>query len=124
MNKKELTQIFTDLGADDPESWATSEVEEGIPQLARFLFLKGCWDNIITDGDNTWIDRIISDTPEESNEPYSGTAHALRRLIASGANRDDISEVVRGIQAELLFKFCYQRAPGMAYFPVLGFVQK
>jgi hypothetical protein len=37
---KRLTEIFKEGGAIDPESWASSEIEEGIPQLARFNFLK------------------------------------------------------------------------------------
>jgi hypothetical protein len=108
VNKDELTSIFADLGANDPESWAESEIKEGNPQLARFLFLKGCWDHIVTDGDTHWIDAEVANTPEHSSGPFAGTAHAIRRLLASGANRDDITEVVRGKQAELLHQVCYQ----------------
>lgn len=108
MNKDELIKIFSDLGANQPEIWAESEVEEGIPQLARYLFLKGCWDNIVPDDDANWIDNIIDNTPEDSHEPFAGTAHALRRLLAIGANRADISAVVRGMQAEFLHSLCYQ----------------
>jgi len=110
MTKEKLTKIFEDLGAANPEDWAESEVSEGIPQLARFLFLKGCWSNIVSDTEPSWIDEIISRIPEDSNELFAGTAHALRRLLASGANREDIAEVVRGMQAELLFHVCYQLA--------------
>ncbi|MBW8183368.1 hypothetical protein [Shewanella nanhaiensis] len=28
MNKEELTNIFKKMGADDPESWALSEIDE------------------------------------------------------------------------------------------------
>lgn len=37
---KSLTEIFRQAGAKDPESWASSQIEEGINQLARFSFLK------------------------------------------------------------------------------------
>jgi len=108
MNKKELSRIFKELGATDPEGWAESQVKEGIPQLARYLFLKGCWDNIVKDGDTTWIHAQIENTPEESDAPFSGIAHALRCLLKAGANPQDISDLVRCTQAELLFSICYQ----------------
>ena len=108
MNKEELTDIFKKLGAPNPEGWANSEINEGIPQLARFLFLKGCWDMIVPDGDASWIDNRIAHTSPTSNEPYAGSAHALRRLLSCGASRDDINEVVRCAQAELLFEIGYQ----------------
>mgnify|MGYP001074943207 CR=1 FL=1 len=54
---EELLAIFRKLGADDPESWARSESEEGIPQLARFVFLRQAWRNcVIDDGDLGWIE--------------------------------------------------------------------
>lgn len=108
MTKEELTSILGDLGVPDPESWADSEISRGIPQLARFLFLKGCWDLIVSDGDTSWIDSSIKRTSPSSNEPYAGSAHALRRLMACGVSKDDINEVVRCAQAELLFGICYQ----------------
>ena len=39
----DLAHLFKIAGASDPEAWARSEVEEGIPQLARFLFLRQAW---------------------------------------------------------------------------------
>ena len=39
-NIGKLTALFQKFGAPDPESWAASQVEEGIPQLQRFLFLR------------------------------------------------------------------------------------
>ena len=38
-----LAETFRRLGAGDPEAWALSEVEDGIPQLARFIFLRRLW---------------------------------------------------------------------------------
>ena len=108
MNKKDLVNIFRELGAANPEGWAESQVAEGTPQLARFLFLKGCWDNIVKDGDIGWIDRQIQSTPDDSKAPFSGVAHALRRLLESGAKPEDITELVRGMQAEFLFSICHQ----------------
>ena len=40
-------------------------------------------------------------------KPYAGVGHALKRLRARGATSDEITDLVRGMQAELLFSFCY-----------------
>ena len=107
MIKDELITVFRTLGARDPEEWAQSEIEEGIPQLARFLFLKGCWDRIVLDGDTEWIDNLLNNVPESSDDPYAGGAHAMRRMIDAGAAKEDISELVRASQAEFLAELCY-----------------
>ena len=44
---QKLTKVFDRLGAADPESWARSEIEEGIPQLGRFVFLRALWDTVL-----------------------------------------------------------------------------
>jgi len=103
----DLTDLFSSLGASDPESWAASEVNEGIPQLARYLFLKGAWEAVVDADDPTWIERVLEQTPVDSDAPYAGMAHALRRLLDDGADPAAIHEVVRGMQAESMFSFCY-----------------
>ncbi len=107
VDKSQLVSIFRELGARDPEDWADSEISEDIPQLARFLFLKGCWDVIAPDGDTSWIDNVLENVPESSDEPFAGQAHAIRRMLAKGCTRADIAELVRCVQAELLFDICY-----------------
>lgn len=103
--KERLTDLFTQLGATDPESWASSQVDEGINQLGRYLFLKEAWARVIDD-DSSWIDREIKASDSRPNDPYSGTGQALAALISEGANRQLLTDVVRGMQAELLFDLC------------------
>ncbi len=103
---EELTNLFRKLGARDPESWASSQVSEGINQLGRFLFLRQAWRKIIDEGDVSWIDREISEAEKRPNTPFSGTGVALQRLLEQGAERKDVSDVVRGMQADLLFSLC------------------
>ncbi len=110
MNKDELTSIFASLGADDPESWADSEVSENIPQLARFMFLKGAWQRIVTDDDTQWIDNVVLNVPPDSNDPYAGAAHAIRQMIDAGVSKSVIAQLVRATQAEFLCDLCYMLA--------------
>lgn len=107
MNQKELAATFRKLGARDPEDWARSQVEEGIPQLARFLFLRQAWRQIVQEDDSSWIDASIDRARSHPEEPYAGVGHALGKLRARGATKEGLTDVVRGMQAQLLFSICY-----------------
>lgn len=107
MDKDDLTSILRSLGANEPESWAESEVNEDIPQLARFMFLKGAWRRIASVDDTTWIDNIVQNVPADSNEPYAGAAHSIRRMLGAGVSKSDVAQLVRATRAEFLFELCY-----------------
>src|SRR6185437_2480602 len=42
-----LTRRMAELGAPEPDSWARSEITEGIPQQARYLLLRRIWANTL-----------------------------------------------------------------------------
>lgn len=107
MNEKQLTALFRKLGARDPESWARSEVEEGVPQLARFMFLRQAWRAVVAEGDATWIDQAIAESTAHPTDSYAGIGRGLQVLRARGATDDELTDVVRGMQAQVLFHFCY-----------------
>lgn len=107
MNRTELTEIFKKLGAPNPESWVESQITESIPQLARFLFLKGAWQNIVKEGDTDWIDAEITGSLENPDSPYAGIGLSLKKIIDCGIPKSIINELVRGLQAQLLFNLCY-----------------
>lgn len=103
-----LTRLFEIAGAADPADWANSEIEDGIPQLARFLFLRQAWSQVVKDGDVSWIDREIQQSEKKPDAPGAGLGLALSRLLKSGASKEDLSEVARVAQWQLLFGLCYQ----------------
>ena len=107
MKLKELTELFRKLGASEPEGWARSQLDAGIPQLSRFLFLRQAWRQVVDEKDSDWIDRCIDLAREQPNEAYAGAGHALRTLRARGATDEELTELVRSTQAELLFSLCY-----------------
>jgi hypothetical protein len=107
MNQNALTALFRKLGASEPEDWARSQVEEGIPQLARFVFLRQAWRQIVREGDSSWIKASIEHAEASPDTPYAGVGHALKKLRAKGGTDEEITDLVRGMQARLLFALCY-----------------
>lgn len=98
-----LTQLFDELGAPAPERWARVQLEHGVPQLARFLFLRAAWRHVLADGDTSWIDATIAASRAEPEAPFAGVGAALARLRETGARDADVSDVVRGMQVAALF---------------------
>jgi hypothetical protein len=70
------------LGAEDAESWARSEISEGIPQQARFLILRRLWRDAV----DTWaapdaLDRLP----------------AAKRLLDAGVDRSELVHMARAV---------------------------
>ncbi len=115
---RQLAEHFRALGARNPESWAESQLEEGIPQYARLVFLRQAWKAVVADGDTSWIDKLIAVSARDPDAPGAGIGPALSRILATGASRKDIAEVVRIMQWELLFAFTYLLSdPGKVEYP-------
>lgn len=115
---RRLTEQFRAMGAFDPESWAKSQLEEGIPQYARLVFLQQAWKNIIAEDDTSWIDPLIQEAERRPRDPGAGAGPALKRMLAAGASRQDIAEVVRVMQWQVLAGLAYQLAdPGVVEYP-------
>ena len=106
-NEERLADLFSRLGARDPGSWASSQVHEGINQLHRFLFLRQAWSNVVPEADHGWMDAVMASAQADPDAPYAGVGAALQRLLQAGAARDDLADLVRGMQAQLLFSLCY-----------------
>ena len=103
----ELMALFERLGARDPASWARSQIEEGYPQLQRFLFLRQAWSHIVTESDIGWMQHEVKRAERKPGEPCAGVGAALRRCLDQGVSAQDLNDIVRGKQAELLFNLCY-----------------
>ena len=103
-----LTALFQKLGARNPLGWASSQVSEGIPQLARFLFLRQAWRHIVPEDDHAWIDASIEASKRRPDAPYSGVGLALQRLREAGVTPEVITDLVRGMQAQFMVQLCYQ----------------
>lgn len=102
-----LTLLFDRLGARDAESWATSQVNERIPQLQRFLFLRQAWRGILDERNVDWIQNQMKESDRNPGGPYAGVGSALKRCLSKGISPQDLTDIVRGTQAEMLFQLTY-----------------
>jgi hypothetical protein len=100
--RDELVQVFRALGADDPEAWASSQLDDGTPQLHRFAFLRALWSHVVNPTETKWIPATVD---EATN---AAAAAALERMLAAGVSQADIIKVVWAAQAELVFAFAHQ----------------
>jgi hypothetical protein len=103
MDERDLTDLFRRLGAREPATWAQSQRREGIPQLARFLFLRQAWKQLVGRNGPAWAQAVRAH-PGPGGE---ATLDALDRMTALGVSEDDLTTVVRHMQRELLFAICY-----------------
>ncbi|MDI9635348.1 hypothetical protein QM565_06045 [Geitlerinema splendidum] len=106
----QLAAIFRELGADEPERYANSQLAEGIPQLALFVFLKQAWSAIVDEQDTSWIESYINWGKEErvSKTFWSNLSHSLELMREKGVEDADIATVVQTMQYLLLGSICYQ----------------
>jgi hypothetical protein len=106
-SKEELTALFRELGAKEPEQWAHSQVAQGYPQLLRFLFLKSAWNNIPNEGETTWIEHEIERARINPDIPYAGLGLSLARCREKGVTAEELNEIARCLRAQMLFSIGY-----------------
>ncbi|MDQ0984877.1 hypothetical protein [Streptomyces sp. V2I9] len=92
-----LTALFHALGADaDAPDWAESEIEEGLPQLARYRLLRTVWQDV--DAWSTaaprWVDAYRAD---------GAAADAVDRALAAGLTPEDLGALAREVARETAF---------------------
>ena len=110
---KKLASIFRRLGADDPESWAESEVEEGIPQLGLFVFLKQAWQNIIDESrPDEWFDKVAEYGKDDPDSHWGQLSRAIDVVLASGVTREQLATLVQLLQYDMLNTMCFQLDDG------------
>lgn len=107
LNLDALAKQFALLGARNPTEWARSQVEEGVPQLARFLFLRQAWNLVVAEDDATWTADMQASAKRRPSDPGAAAGPALERLLAQGARAEDITTVVRVMQWRMLASLCY-----------------
>jgi hypothetical protein len=71
------------------------------------VFLRQAWRGVVSEDDRSWITKAVKAAEADPDAPFTGAGLALSRLLNLGADQDDLVDVVRGMQAQLLFHICY-----------------
>lgn len=101
-----LAGRFSDLGADEPEQRAASEVRDGIPQLAAFLLLRRLWRDAERWGEApaAWFGPAPAEpAPDDPEHPYEPAAQAVARALAAGVHPDDLKRIARAFVYDAYF---------------------
>lgn len=103
---KKLTKIFEELGADNPEGWANSQITEGINQLGRYVILSEMWKCVIDKHDTAWIDEALKHANSTSHWNYK-KGKLLKNMLEKGVSKQEIIDLVRDEQYGVLFDTAY-----------------
>ena len=96
---KDLTARMKQLGLPDPAAAARAELESGEPILATYSFLTWLTREMV--GDPKWIKAALKHA--DVNPLLTST---LTRLLAAGADRDDLTTLVRIMQYRICKHVC------------------
>jgi len=80
--------------------------QSAIDQLAKRFAALGAPDPAGR-ADPDWIAAEMAAARRDPSAPYAGVGLALEPLKGAGASDRDLTDLVRGKQAELLFSLCY-----------------
>jgi len=103
---RQLTEVFQKTGAPQPEDWARSQLEEGIPQLAVYCFTKSLWEGVVDENDPDWIDEQIEASAKWPHGECAMAGPALTEMLSRGVSREAITDLVRVMQYQTLFHVC------------------
>jgi hypothetical protein len=93
------------LGASDAEEWVRSEVQENIPQLARFLVLRRLWRYIDNwrDESANYVPQFIAEAEHDPAGYFADAGLAMKRMMDAGVTAEDIGRVARMVAYEATF---------------------
>jgi hypothetical protein len=81
----------------------------------REQFLKEIWDGVINSTmQEHWIDNTVRESEKQPNAPFADLGPVLKRLLAAGADRRDLSLIARQAAYEAVFGTLYSLSdPGV-----------
>jgi hypothetical protein len=93
-DRAELVAGLRAAGCRDPEAWAQSELEEDIPQFARYLLCKTIWEHAI----EPWRDEAgLNEFPEAQALLDGGADREQLRLLAGKIAYETMTAIVNAI---------------------------
>jgi hypothetical protein len=105
---RRLTKILKRLGATAPESLAGSQVSEGIPQLAYFVFLKQAWQAILEpQNSRQWFKALRQAAANFPEASLGKLSEMIDHFLALGATEKNLATLIQLVQYETLNALCF-----------------
>jgi hypothetical protein len=103
--QKMIEQMKELGGATNPELWVRSEIEENIPQMARFLILRKLWKEIDSWRDDVafWVERNINEAEKRPQHPLAKAGFSLKKVKDLGVSLDDLGNIAEMVAFESIF---------------------
>jgi hypothetical protein len=96
-DRAELVEALRVSGCPDPESWAQSELEENIPQFARYLLCKTIWEHAV----EPWrTEDALDEFPEARALLDAGADPELLRLLGGKIAYETMTAIVNAIDQD------------------------
>lgn len=106
--KHQRAILFESLGVSNPDWWVQEEHKKKASLMPSILFLREAWSHVVSNTDSSWIDLAIAESKAHFGEPCTGIGPALQRIRKQGVDPQDITDVARIKQFELLYALCEQ----------------
>jgi hypothetical protein len=103
----DFAALLRKLGARRPEIWVVPTEKGRRQELLRFLFLREAWSVVVEKGSSVWIENYLRYGRQLPAGSLGEAGRALKRIREAGAADQDITTLVRQLQAHVLFQICY-----------------
>ncbi len=97
---------FVELGLEDPGRWTELYFEHGPSTLATCVFLKAAWEEVVPPNDTGWLEDEIKHHEAHPDKEWTRAGAIIKQLLADGASKELVSELVRVKQSETLEGIC------------------
>ncbi len=99
-DRVKLVAALRVAGCPDPEAWAQSELEEDIPQFARYLLCKTIWEHAV----EPWRDEnALDEFPEARTLLDAGADREQLRRLGAKIAYETMTAIVNAIDQEGYF---------------------
>jgi hypothetical protein len=106
MGAGDMKKVFERLGHDAETAECYAEQDDAEEMVVRSAFLHMLWALVIredkhVDGEPAWIEEWLRGA-RKRGEPPKGVAAALQRMLDKGVDPEDLTDVVRAMQWEII----------------------
>jgi hypothetical protein len=105
-----LKPVFEGLGHDEESAAYYAKSDDANRMVVRSAFLHMLWSLVIDEdshvaGEPRWIEEWLRGARRDG-EPPTGVAAAVQRVMDKGVDSEDLTDIVRAQQYEIIYNVC------------------